>query len=702
MPAGTSAGARNTGRPWTEDEDRLLRQAVDRYGDHDNWKTIATQIPGRTNKACRKRWLHSLSPTVKKSAWTTSEDQLLIQLHNTHGPKWSTIARQIPGRTDDACSKRYREALDPSLRKDEWTLEEDARLLEAHTRLGTHWGPIGHELQRSGLSCRNRWRLLERKRTSQRPQVDIPLSLPDFPESVPQPDAPTPLDFSIESPDMMPGFDMHPPDEAESLFLWPYYNYTPDTYVQYPFNSDPSFREPTPARFHSVPPTVAPFQFTSSSLADALVDLSPVQPPPPPVPPPQPPPVSCPDPPGTQSPLDGTQDAPRLDLQDDMHSPDHPLIEVHMQTEEMGSQTDELLELFRRTRFSSTPHSTPQHPPFDELQNTHETHDQFLRSPSAGPSNWDVLGYPSPAHPPSSVPSSVPSLGVETSTLDEFSSPASGSYSLVSPLSSTSSPNVAPPAELPAQDLSSTPTSLLFSGPGPQPAPPSELPTPSSLIAPIGGQLMQRKSKKPKSQPRLSSMLAPSPDSSVCAYACGRGGCWPDGASNSFACFRTSKELFDHNKAEHPNPGPDEKPFRCALMGCGKSWKSLNGLQYHLQLSTAHFSSALSSSFSAQSQQYQPQGSPLASTAQDLTSPPMNNDTPPPEVDDEAHRTWVCPRDGCFKAYRQSSGLRYHLKHGHPSDMPAQLSVVPPSLARRLPAKIKKMRPKAVPESEPS
>ena len=74
---------------------------------------------------CLQRWLHSLSPNVKKSAWTKDEDQLLLSLYETHGPKWSFIARQIRGRTDDACSKRYREALDPNLKKTEWTAEED-------------------------------------------------------------------------------------------------------------------------------------------------------------------------------------------------------------------------------------------------------------------------------------------------------------------------------------------------------------------------------------------------------------------------------------------------------------------------------------------------------------------------------------------------------------------------------------------------
>jgi len=103
-----------------------------------------------------KRWLHSLSPTVKKCAWSPEEDAALLSLYNQHGTKWSLIARSIPGRTDDACSKRYREALDPSLKKDEWTPEEDRALLEAYHRIGKSWMKVGQELGRSSLGCRNR------------------------------------------------------------------------------------------------------------------------------------------------------------------------------------------------------------------------------------------------------------------------------------------------------------------------------------------------------------------------------------------------------------------------------------------------------------------------------------------------------------------------------------------------------------------
>lgn len=41
-------------RPWTQEEDRLLVQAMAQHGNFESWKDIANVVPGRTNKACRK------------------------------------------------------------------------------------------------------------------------------------------------------------------------------------------------------------------------------------------------------------------------------------------------------------------------------------------------------------------------------------------------------------------------------------------------------------------------------------------------------------------------------------------------------------------------------------------------------------------------------------------------------------------------
>lgn len=41
--------------PWTAAEDELLLKQIAIHGESGKWKAIAVAVPGRTNKACRKR-----------------------------------------------------------------------------------------------------------------------------------------------------------------------------------------------------------------------------------------------------------------------------------------------------------------------------------------------------------------------------------------------------------------------------------------------------------------------------------------------------------------------------------------------------------------------------------------------------------------------------------------------------------------------
>ncbi|KAF9579099.1 hypothetical protein BGW38_004790, partial [Lunasporangiospora selenospora] len=149
---------------WTPEEDAFLIAAVQKYGDKtEKWAKIAACVPGRTNKNCRKRWFHSLDPSLKKGAWTEEEDHLLRTGVEKFKGQWSKIAERIQGRTDDQCAKRWRESLDPEIDRAAWTPEDDALLLQKFEEYGSQWQKIALSFPgRPGLHCRNRWRKLQR------------------------------------------------------------------------------------------------------------------------------------------------------------------------------------------------------------------------------------------------------------------------------------------------------------------------------------------------------------------------------------------------------------------------------------------------------------------------------------------------------------------------------------------------------------
>jgi hypothetical protein len=106
--SGDLADARRPSRTWSRYEDQRLLAGIYKNG-IDNWTAISKFVGnGRTRSQCSQRWYRGLNPKIRKDHWSPEEEQRLLALVAEHGEKsWTTIALHLGNRSDVQCRYRY-------------------------------------------------------------------------------------------------------------------------------------------------------------------------------------------------------------------------------------------------------------------------------------------------------------------------------------------------------------------------------------------------------------------------------------------------------------------------------------------------------------------------------------------------------------------------------------------------------------------
>lgn len=116
----------------------------------------------------RSKFESSPEPKRVRNLFTPEEDKKLIKLYNECKGDYAKIAELMMGRNERQCRDRYEKYLDPNLNKGEWTENEDDMLLDLVDEYGRKWTKIEKMFEgRSSTALKNRWNILERKRVKE-------------------------------------------------------------------------------------------------------------------------------------------------------------------------------------------------------------------------------------------------------------------------------------------------------------------------------------------------------------------------------------------------------------------------------------------------------------------------------------------------------------------------------------------------------
>uniref|UniRef100_A0A6T6BNQ7 Uncharacterized protein n=1 Tax=Compsopogon caeruleus TaxID=31354 RepID=A0A6T6BNQ7_9RHOD len=107
------------GGVWKNSEDEMLKASVMKYGKN-QWARISSLLGRKSAKQCKSRWYEWLDPSIKKTEWTREEEEKLLHLAKLMPTQWRTIA-PIIGRTATQCLEHYEKLLDEAARDDKQT-----------------------------------------------------------------------------------------------------------------------------------------------------------------------------------------------------------------------------------------------------------------------------------------------------------------------------------------------------------------------------------------------------------------------------------------------------------------------------------------------------------------------------------------------------------------------------------------------------
>ncbi|XP_052211274.1 transcription factor MYB36-like [Diospyros lotus] len=104
--------------PWSPEEDAALRDYLQKHGTGGNWIALPRKAGlKRCGKSCRLRWLNYLRPDIKHGGFTEEEDNIICTLYSELGSRWSVIAAQLPGRTDNDVKNHWNTKLKKKTKK---------------------------------------------------------------------------------------------------------------------------------------------------------------------------------------------------------------------------------------------------------------------------------------------------------------------------------------------------------------------------------------------------------------------------------------------------------------------------------------------------------------------------------------------------------------------------------------------------------
>jgi myb proto-oncogene protein len=141
---------------WSQEEDKILLNEVGHRKKH-NWNFICLKLNNKTAQDCYNRY-KTINNKYYKGKWSSTEDELVLELINKYGRNWSKLSKEMKTRSGKQIRDRYVNMLDEKIDTSKFTIDEDIKILELHEKYGNRWSLFTKFLKnRSADKIKNRF-----------------------------------------------------------------------------------------------------------------------------------------------------------------------------------------------------------------------------------------------------------------------------------------------------------------------------------------------------------------------------------------------------------------------------------------------------------------------------------------------------------------------------------------------------------------
>lgn len=124
-------------KTWTCEEDTQLLELYQLYPKR--WADIASLMKDRNENQCLHRYRRLSQLGKSHKIWSSEEDETVRKLIKKYGKNWKLLSEMLGSKNGKQIRERFINKLDPKIKKEDWTEEEDRKILELYSNIGSKW-----------------------------------------------------------------------------------------------------------------------------------------------------------------------------------------------------------------------------------------------------------------------------------------------------------------------------------------------------------------------------------------------------------------------------------------------------------------------------------------------------------------------------------------------------------------------------------